>query len=86
LGNEITEIWQGWVEAAGLVYYGSCYCGGYTMKYRNGEYDLHVKPRNKRYHLKRGAKILAFGGIYNLEAKLYELGLIQKAEESPAIS
>lgn len=56
------------------------------MKYKTGDYDLHVKPKNKRYHLKDKGKLISFGGIYNLEAKLYELGLLKKAEESPAIS
>lgn len=56
------------------------------MKYKVADYDLHVKPKNKRYHLKQGAKLISFGGIYNLEAKLYEIGLLTKAEESAGIS
>jgi len=69
-----------WLSAAGFVFYGSCYCGGYTEKYKNadGTYEVHTKPKKMRYHLKHGNKLIEFGGIYLLKDKLIQHGFLEQ--------
>ena len=72
------STYKEWLAEAGFVYTGSCYCGGFTEKYKNATgYEVHVKTKHMRYNIKGGGKLIAFGGIFNLKDKLYELQLIQ---------
>lgn len=73
-----TETYMQWLNDAGFTFYSSCYCGGYTQKYKTSDnkYEVHIKKKNMRFSMKENGKVIAANGIYLLKDKLQQYGLL----------